>query len=140
MGRSGRYKGGPCEEAEARGIDLGVIRLPEMKKGFVVFTETLGSGKPLRVGDSHPEAAKDYERLPQTVEICISSILPASCFTNCSSRHRQVHDTLKRVFEHFIRGGIVNLHDAASGLSWDHHSAVWAWSLDRALARTFQSP
>jgi len=57
----------PAEEAEARGIDLAVVRLPEAKKGFVLLPRRWVVERSFAWATRFRRLAKDYERLPETV-------------------------------------------------------------------------
>ncbi len=58
---------GPAEEAEARGIELAVVRLPEAKKGFVLLPRRWVVERSFAWVTRFRRLAKDYERLPETV-------------------------------------------------------------------------
>ena len=57
----------PFEEAEARGIELAVVRLPEAKKGFVLLPRRWVVERSFAWATRFRRLAKDYERLPETV-------------------------------------------------------------------------
>ena len=57
----------PAEEAEARGIELAVVRLPEAKKGFVLLPQRWVVERSFAWATRFRRLAKDYERLPETV-------------------------------------------------------------------------
>ena len=57
----------PAEEAEARGIELAVVRLPEAKKGFVLLPRRWVVERSFAWATRFRRLAKDYERLPETV-------------------------------------------------------------------------
>ncbi|CAA9532961.1 MAG: Mobile element protein [uncultured Thermomicrobiales bacterium] len=57
----------PAEEAEARGIELAVVRLPEAKKGFVLLPRRWVVERSFAWAARFRRLAKDYERLPETV-------------------------------------------------------------------------
>ena len=57
----------PAEEAEARGIELAVVRLPEAKKGFVLLPRRWVVERFFAWATRFRRLAKDYERLPETV-------------------------------------------------------------------------
>ncbi len=62
------YTGGePLEEAEARGIELAVVRLPEAKKGVVLLPRRWVVERSFAWATRFRRLAKDYERLPETV-------------------------------------------------------------------------
>jgi transposase len=56
-----------AEEAEARGIDLVVVRLPATKKGFVLLPRRWVVERSFAWATRFRRLAKDYERLPATV-------------------------------------------------------------------------
>jgi transposase len=58
---------GPSEEAEARGIELAVVRLPEAKRGFVLLPRRWVVERSFAWATRFRRLAKDYERLPETV-------------------------------------------------------------------------
>lgn len=57
----------PREAAEARGIELVVVRLPEAKKGFVLLPRRWAVERSFAWATRFRRLAKDYERLPETV-------------------------------------------------------------------------
>jgi transposase len=57
----------PAEAAEAHGIELEVIRLPEAKKGFVLLPRRWVVERSFAWAARFRRLAKDYERLPETV-------------------------------------------------------------------------
>ncbi len=57
----------PAEAAEARGIELTVVRLPEAKKGFVLLPRRWVVERSFAWATRFRRLAKDYERLPETV-------------------------------------------------------------------------
>ncbi len=57
----------PAEEAEARGIELAVVRLPQAKKGFVLLPRRWVVERSFAWATRFRRLAKDYERLPETV-------------------------------------------------------------------------
>jgi len=57
----------PVEAAEARGIELIVVRLPEAKKGFVLLPRRWVVERSFAWATRFRRLAKDYERLPETV-------------------------------------------------------------------------
>ena len=58
---------GPAAEAEHRGIELAVVRLPEAKKGFVLLPRRWVVERSFAWVTRFRRLAKDYERLPETV-------------------------------------------------------------------------
>jgi transposase len=58
---------GPAEAAEARGIELAVVRLPEAKRGFVLLPRRWVVERSFAWATRFRRLAKDYERLPETV-------------------------------------------------------------------------
>jgi len=57
----------PAEAAEARGIELAVVRLPAAKKGFVLLPRRWVVERSFAWATRFRRVAKDYERLPATV-------------------------------------------------------------------------
>ena len=57
----------PAEEAEARGIDLAVVCLPEATKGFVLLPRRWVVERSFAWATRFRRLAKDDERLPETV-------------------------------------------------------------------------
>ena len=57
----------PAAEAEARGIELAVVRLPTAKKGFVLLPRWWVVEHSFAWAARFRRLAKDYERLPETV-------------------------------------------------------------------------
>jgi len=57
----------PQEEAEARGIELVVVGLPEAKRGFVLLPRRWVIERSFAWTTRFRRLAKDYERLPETV-------------------------------------------------------------------------
>jgi len=57
----------PGEAAEARGIELVVVRLPEAKQGFVLLPRRWVVERSFAWATRFRRLAKDYERLPETV-------------------------------------------------------------------------
>ncbi len=57
----------PAEEAEARGIELAVVRLPGAKRGFVLLPRRWVVERSFAWATRFRRLAKDYERLPETV-------------------------------------------------------------------------
>jgi transposase len=57
----------PAEEAEARGIELAVVRLPEAKTGFVLLPRRWVVERSFAWATRFRRLAKDDERLPRTV-------------------------------------------------------------------------
>jgi len=57
----------PAEEAEARGIELAVVRLTGTKKGFVLLPRRWVVERSFAWAARFRRLAKDYERLPETV-------------------------------------------------------------------------
>jgi transposase len=57
----------PAEAAEAHGIELAVVRLPEAKKGFVLLPRRWVVERSFAWAARFRRLAKDYERLPETV-------------------------------------------------------------------------
>jgi transposase len=57
----------PAEEAEARGIELAVVRLPAATKGFVLLPRRWVVERSFAWATRFRRLAKDYERLPETV-------------------------------------------------------------------------
>ena len=57
----------PLEEAEARGIELAVVRLREAKKGVVLLPRRWVVERSFAWATRFRRLAKDYERLPETV-------------------------------------------------------------------------
>lgn len=57
----------PQEEAEARGIELVVVSLPEAKRGFVLLPRRWVVERSFAWATRFRRLAKDYERLPETV-------------------------------------------------------------------------
>ena len=57
----------PAEEAEARGIELAVVRLTGAKKGFVLLPRRWVVERSFAWAARFRRLAKDYERLPETV-------------------------------------------------------------------------
>lgn len=57
----------PVEAAQAQGIDLVVVRLPEAKKGFVLLPRRWVVERSFAWATRFRRLAKDYERLPATV-------------------------------------------------------------------------
>jgi transposase len=57
----------PVEAAEARGIEVIVVRLPEAKKGFVLLPRRWVVAPSFAWATRFRRLAKDYERLPETV-------------------------------------------------------------------------
>ena len=57
----------PAEEAEARGIELAVVRLPEAKRGFVLLPRRWVVERSFAWVTRFRRLAKDSERLPETV-------------------------------------------------------------------------
>jgi len=58
---------GPAEAAEARGIELAVVRLPEAKRGFVLLPRRWVVERSFAWATRFRRPAKDYGRLPETV-------------------------------------------------------------------------
>ena len=56
----------PVEEAEARGIELAVVRLPTAKKGFVLLPRRWVVERSFAWATRFRRLAKDYERLPES--------------------------------------------------------------------------
>jgi len=73
----------PAEEAEARGIELAVVRLPAAKKGFVLLPRRWVVERSFAWAARFRRLAKDYERLPETV-----AGLPFVAFT-CLMLHKR---------------------------------------------------
>jgi transposase len=62
------YTGGaPAAEAEARGIRLEVVKLPEAKRGFVLLPRRWVVERSFAWAARFRRLARDYERLPETV-------------------------------------------------------------------------
>jgi transposase len=57
----------PAEAAEAHGIELVVVGLPEAKKGFVLLPRRWVAERSFAWATRFRRLAKDYERLPETV-------------------------------------------------------------------------
>ena len=57
----------PAAEAEARGIELAVVRLPAAKKDFVLLPRRWVVERSFAWAARFRRLAKDYERLPETV-------------------------------------------------------------------------
>jgi transposase len=57
----------PAEAAEAHGIELQVVSLPEAKKGFVLLPRRWVVERSFAWAARFRRLAKDYERLPETV-------------------------------------------------------------------------
>ena len=57
----------PAEAAEAHGIELRVVSLPEAKKGFVLLPRRWVIERSFAWATRFRRLAKDYERLPETV-------------------------------------------------------------------------
>jgi transposase len=57
----------PTEEAETRGIELAVVRLPQAKKGFILLPRRWVVERSFAWATRFRRLAKDYERLPETV-------------------------------------------------------------------------
>ena len=57
----------PAEAADARGIELVVVRLPKAKKGFVLLPRRWVVERSFAWATRFRRLAKDYERLPTTV-------------------------------------------------------------------------
>lgn len=57
----------PAEAAEAHGIDLRVVSLPEAKKGFVLLPRRWVVERSFAWAARFRRLAKDYERLPESV-------------------------------------------------------------------------
>ena len=63
-----RYTGDdPAEAAEAHGIELAVVSLPEAKRGFVLLPRRWVIERSFAWATRFRRLAKDYERLPETV-------------------------------------------------------------------------
>ena len=58
----------PAEVAEAHGIRLEVVRLPEAKRGFVLLPRRWVVERSFAWAARCRRLARDYERLPETVE------------------------------------------------------------------------
>lgn len=62
------YSGeGAAEAAEARGIELVVVKLPEAKKGFVLLPRRWVVERSFAWASRFRRLAQDYERLPETL-------------------------------------------------------------------------
>ena len=57
----------PFEDAEAQGIQLEVVRLPETKRGFVLLPRRWVVERSFAWATRFRRLVKDYERLPETV-------------------------------------------------------------------------
>jgi transposase len=57
----------PAEAAEAHGIELVVVKLPEAKKGFVLLPRRWVVERSFAWASRFRRLTKDYERLPETV-------------------------------------------------------------------------
>jgi transposase len=57
----------PAEAAEAHGVELVVVKLPEAKKGFVLLPRRWVVERSFAWAARFRRLAKDYERLPETV-------------------------------------------------------------------------
>ena len=62
QGYSGK---GPARDATAQGIRLEVVRLPQAKKGFVLFPRRWAIGRTIAWVARFRRLARDYERLPE---------------------------------------------------------------------------
>jgi transposase len=56
-----------AEAAEARGVELVVVKLPEAKKGFVLLPRPWVIERSFAWASRYRRLAKDYDRLPETV-------------------------------------------------------------------------
>ena len=84
----------PVEEAEARGIELAVVRLPGRNGGSCCFRGAGWWSAPSPGPRASADSPRTTSDCPRPWPACTSSPSPASCFTNCCSRQSQVHDTL----------------------------------------------
>ncbi len=57
----------PTEEAQTRGLELAVVRLPQAKKGFILLPRRWVVERSFAWATRVRRLAKDYERLPETV-------------------------------------------------------------------------
>jgi transposase len=57
----------PAQAAQAEGIDLQVIKLPEAKKGFVLLPKRWVVERSFGWANRYRRLARDYERLPETL-------------------------------------------------------------------------
>lgn len=62
----------PVEEALAHGILLDVVKLPEAKKGFVLFPRSWVVERSFAWVARFRRLARDYECLPETLAGCIT--------------------------------------------------------------------
>lgn len=58
---------GPAQAAQAQGIDLHVVKLPEAKKGFVLLPRRWVVERSFGWLNGFRRLARDYERLPETL-------------------------------------------------------------------------
>ncbi len=57
----------PAQDAATHGIELIVVKLPEVKKGFVLLAKTMGVERSLAWTARFRRLVRDYERLPETL-------------------------------------------------------------------------
>jgi transposase len=82
-------------EAEAQGIRLEVVKYQEARRGFVLLPRRWVVERSFAWATRFRRLARDYERLPETVGGCTSSLLPASFYREPSPLSVQVHNTLQ---------------------------------------------
>ena len=85
----------PAEAADAHGIELVVVRLPEAKRGFVLLPRRWVVERSFAWATRFRRLAKDYERLPETV-VGLHFVAFACLMLHRASRpaRAQVHNTL----------------------------------------------